>query len=436
MKTKLYPWLSANKDILFNGGSLLGTMVINSGLGFIYWWLAARLFSQSAVGLASAAVSAMMLLGTIGMVGLGTLLIGELPRQPGKAASLIATALVIAGTISGLLAVLFAVAAPVLSSELAPLADNVFSVLIFAMGVVLTGMTLVLDQALIGLLRGGVQLWRNTLFAASKLAALFAVGLWIASEAGITIYATWLLGNLLSLGLVAVMAIKQGVRLPAFKPQWELVRGRQITALKHHMLNLSLQAPAFTLPIMVTALMSAEVNASFYVSWMLCSFLFVVPAALGTVLYAVGAANASLLAEKIRLTLRLSLLAVALGAGALIIGAKVFLQLFGPEYVDQATTSLRILALATFPGIIKSHYVAIRQIHGEITTAARLMGAGAALELVGAAVGGSLGGLTGLCLGWLLVICLEAVVTAPLVYRIASTPSRRSDLDSARAVSV
>src|SRR5438270_13344190 len=91
----LLQWVKANSVILLNAGSLIGTTAVTSALGFAYWWLAARQFSPEAVGLASAAISAMTLLGTFGMLGLGTLLVAELPHQHGKKVSLISAALVL-----------------------------------------------------------------------------------------------------------------------------------------------------------------------------------------------------------------------------------------------------------------------------------------------------------------------------------------------------
>ena len=67
-----------------NAGSLIGTTAVTSGLGFAFWWLAARMFSTEAVGLASAIISTMTLLGSASILGLGTLLIAELPKQRGK----------------------------------------------------------------------------------------------------------------------------------------------------------------------------------------------------------------------------------------------------------------------------------------------------------------------------------------------------------------
>src|SRR5262249_55428525 len=73
--------LGRNRDLLRNAGSLAATTGLTSAFGFGYWIYAARVFPQEAVGYGSAAISAMTLLGTVGMFGLGTMLIGELPRR-------------------------------------------------------------------------------------------------------------------------------------------------------------------------------------------------------------------------------------------------------------------------------------------------------------------------------------------------------------------
>ena len=74
-----------HRDLLHNVSTLVATTGITAALGFAYWAIAARLFDQRAVGYGSAAVSAMTLIGTIGMLGMGTVLIGELPRRRQRA---------------------------------------------------------------------------------------------------------------------------------------------------------------------------------------------------------------------------------------------------------------------------------------------------------------------------------------------------------------
>src|SRR5579862_892619 len=95
VRAMLHRWITKYGLLLANAGSLFGTTLITAGIGFGYWWSAARLYPAAAVGFSSAAISAMMLLGSGGIVGLGTLLVGELPRQPGKEASLISAALLL-----------------------------------------------------------------------------------------------------------------------------------------------------------------------------------------------------------------------------------------------------------------------------------------------------------------------------------------------------
>jgi O-antigen/teichoic acid export membrane protein len=83
------------RTFLSNSSYFVATSVVTAGLGFAYWWLAARRFSPEDVWLAAAAVSAMTLLGNVAMLGFGTLLIAELHRRGSRAAAYVATALVV-----------------------------------------------------------------------------------------------------------------------------------------------------------------------------------------------------------------------------------------------------------------------------------------------------------------------------------------------------
>ena len=301
-------WLKANSVLFVNAASLAGTTVVTSGLGFIYWWVAARQFTPRAVGLASAALSAMTLIGTFSILGMGTLLIGELPRHRGQEASLISAALIVVGGVGGCLGVIFATIAQHLSADLQILGASIQNIALFAMGVSLTAITLVLDLALIGLLRGNWQLWRNSIFAGVKLVALIIAGLWLLHATGLSIYATWTIGNLLSLIFLAgFMIVKERKPLSSYLPQWGLLRKLGRSAVKHHMLNLTLQARVLILPVLVTVLLSATNNAWFYVSWSIASFANIVSIALTDTLYAVSSAQPAILARKDSANIKLSI---------------------------------------------------------------------------------------------------------------------------------
>lgn len=411
---------AAYRAIIANAGSLVGATAVTSVLGFVYWWVAARQYSTGEVGLASAAISAMTLLGTVGMLGLGTLLIGELPQRRGAEGPLIATASIVTAVTGGVLGVGFALIAPWLSPDFRPLGASVGAVMLFAVGAALTALTLVLDQALIGMMRGGLQLARNFVFSAAKLTALGVFAFWSARTFGLAIYATWTIGNALSLGALAGVALLRRVPLHRTRPDWALLRDFRRAALGHHGLNLSLQFSHLMLPLIVTVTLSAAVNAYFYAAWMIAGFVFTLPLALTVVLYAVGAADPAALARKTRFTLGIAAVSGLLTNAVLWVAAPLVLRLFGTAYATYASTPLRVLTLGVFALIIKDHYVAACRIQSRVLAASARIFAGGCLELAGAAGGAVLGGLTGLTLGWLAAVVVEAVLMAPAVVRIAA----------------
>lgn len=430
MKTFLFHWVKTNRVILANAVSLISTTGVTSALGFVYWWVAARQFSPASVGLASASISAMALLGSISLLGFGTLLIGEVSRHPKGAASLITTALAVSGTAGGILGAAFAFAAPWLSPDIQPLAASIWTVLIFAVGVSLTAITLVLDQALIGLLRGNYQFLRNAFFAVAKLVILCIVGFWGANKSGLTIYISWWAGTIISLAFLAALMVRKRLPLSAYYPQWQVLRQLRRAALGHHALNLALEGPVLTLPVLVTILLSTTTNAYFYAAWMIANFIFIVPSSFTTVLYAVGSARPEALARTLRQTITVSAAACLAANILLLFLADFTLNIFGPAYAEQAEGSLRILALGAFAIIIRTHYIALTRIHRRINEAALIMFGSGLLELVLATVGAKANGLTGLSMGWVAAVYLEAALFVYPVYRAAIST------DSAQWISI
>ena len=153
-------------------------------------------------------------------------------------------ALLLVAGLGGCSGIILAVAAPLISSGLAPLRANLEAGLLFAVGVSLTAITIVLDQAVIGLWQGGLQLFRNAFFSIVKLTLLLIASLWLSSQTGLAIYATWAAGNVLSLlPLVGYAMWKGGWSRDVYRPQWRLLWRLGPSALQHHALNLILRAP-------------------------------------------------------------------------------------------------------------------------------------------------------------------------------------------------
>jgi O-antigen/teichoic acid export membrane protein len=410
--------LRRHRDIVSNASSLVATTGVASALGFLYWALAARLFTQQAVGYGSAAVSALTLLGTIGMFGLGTVLIGELPRRRRRRGELVAAALLASGLGSTVLGLGFAVVAPSISERFGHISGTPGQAALFAVGVMLTGASLVFDQATIGLMRGGLQLSRNVAFAVAKLMALFAAAIVLHNQYGVGITASWIAGTAVSLVPTAIWLRLKGTRILP-RPDWGVLRGLGRTAVAHSWLNIAITVPWALIPVLVTVIVSPSANAAFYVAWMLINFLYIVPGALSTVLFAVAATDPHLIAPKLRFTMRLSLMIGLPGMATLILGGHLILSIFGAHYARAATLPLSLLAIGYLPAIPKIHYIAVCRALGNIPRAAAVMTAAATSEVIAAALGGAHGGLKGLSLALLGVYLVEGLVTGPAVLRAA-----------------
>ena len=404
-------------DLLRNAASLLATTGVTSVLGFTFWAFAAREFSQQAVGYGSAAVSAMTLLGTVGVFGLGTVLIGELPRRSPRA-GLVSAALLACGVGSLLLGLAFAAGAPLASERFEDLVGQPAEAVMFAVGVALTAVTSVFDQATIGLLRGGVQLARNLVFAITKMAVLPATAIVLHDQFGAGITVSWIAGIAVSMAGSAIwLRIRGCPVLP--RPDWGVLRALGKSTLAHNWLNLAIAVPVTLFPVLVTVVVSPAANAAFYVTWMIMSFLGAVPVHLSTVLFAIASAEPQVISRKLRFALKVSLWVGIPGVLVLCVGGHFLLSLFGSGYSSEATFPLRLLALCYLPGLPKIFYVAVCRAKGKVSRAAVVLTSFAVVEMVAVVVSGVLGGLRGVVIAILVVTVVEGLATTPAIVRAA-----------------
>jgi O-antigen/teichoic acid export membrane protein len=422
--------LRGHLDLFTNAGSLMAATAVTSVLGFAFWWLAARTASPAAVGQASAAVSAMTLIGTIGMFGMGTMLISDLPRLTGRKWDLISTCLLVSGsaaTVGGLAYVALAhLAVPGLRDALgSPL---VTALLVF--GIALNAMTLVLDEALVGLLAGPLQLLRNAYFSVIKLALLGALALLGLTLTGGQLLLTWVAGAVLSVALLSAALRRRGM-IDSVRPRLALLRGRGAQTFDHNLLNLATYLPRAALPLVVTAVLSAEANAAFYTAFMVLSFLAMVPGNVALTLFAVASGDKDALRSKVRMGL---LICLGLGLPASIVVAlfsSTIMSVFGESYARTAGTAMSILALTYVPFVFHHFFLAISRVQGKVRGAGIFSIFAGLAELGAAWYGGSRGSLTEL-VGWVAVVmAVEAVLVAPIVLRVV-LPTRTPTPASAK----
>ena len=413
-----------NRALLSNAGSMMGTAAATSGIGVLFWLVAAHYFSQSTVGVASASTSTMALLGFVATLGLGTLLMGDLPARRERRVHLVIAALLVSGAAGTALGLGFALIAPLLSQSFDPLTANVPSVVFFAMGVGLTALVFVLDQVLIGLLRGGSQLHRNVIFSVVKLVLLIPIAAVVANPGPQWIYGAWTIGIAVSL-VALVVQYRRSLREP--RPDFHILAKMRTSALAHHLFNLAAKTPDLLVPVLVVMIVSSAANASFYIAWMIAGFIFTVPWSLSTVVFAIGAGDKSNLARRFRFSVYSSLAFGVFANLVLLPTAGPVLQIFGSDYAAQATLPLHILALGVFGDTVRMHFISVHRVQNRIGPALPIIWAATVWELGAAAAGAEVGGLTGVAVGWVAAVSLEIIVLGKTVWIAMHHPPVASD---------
>jgi O-antigen/teichoic acid export membrane protein len=424
LSSKVRDMWEKNQDLLRNAGSLAATTGMTSVFGFVFTIVAARMFSPNAVGWGNAAINAMQLFGTIGMFGLGTMLIGELPKRKGDRGGLFSASVSTSFIGSVILGLIFAIVVGMyFSNSLPGVGSTLGEVLLFVLGTALTGATMVFDEGTIGMLRGGVQLWRNMSLSGIKLVALPVTAFLLHDKFGVGLSLSYVIGIVGSLIPASIMLVRGGTRL-YHRPDWQSLRRLLPVAINHNWLNLAMATPSRIIPIVVVVAVGSDKGAVFYVAWMISALLFMVPVHLGTVLFALASASPQVVAEKLRFVLRVSLLIGLPVMAVLAIGAHFMLGLYdSPKnhfiYSHLGTVPLWLLIIGYIPQMPRAQFIAVSRATNRVGQAAGLICFFACCEIGSIFIGGKLGGIDGLSFAYLGILCMEGLITAPTVLRAA-----------------
>ncbi|HXT89765.1 MAG TPA: hypothetical protein VN714_10980 [Trebonia sp.] len=408
--------MRGQRSLLGTVASLIATTGITSALGVAFWWVAAHRASLTSVGNGSAAVSAMTLVATFGMAGLNTTLIPHLARRSRDGDGLLAAGLCTSALVSAVLAAGLWLAAVAAGGDFAPYLHTGPEALVFIGGSALTGASFVLDEALLGLVGGAPQLWRNGAFAVTKLAALAGLTALWHDTLGTSILTAWVAGTGLSLAVAAALLAHRGVRLLS-RPQWSPLRQIGRASVRNTWLNNALQAPTVLTPMLVTALLGAAQGGAYYVAATVMSAVVMLSFHFTTALYAANAADPDGLAAKLRLTLRVCLLGGIVGVPFVVAAAHPLLHVFGAAYAARGAMPLEVMIAGYFGSVLKNHYVALLRIRDEITKAAVFATVTCAVRLAALVAGALAGGLAGVSVALLVVMSAEGGYAIPALRR-------------------
>ncbi len=399
-------------DSLFkNAYFLMLSTGVSAVLGLGFWLVAARYYSEEAVGQGSAAIAAMRLLASITATTMIGAVVRFVPRAGRETGRLVAGTYVASSLIVALAAAVFLLTLDAWGASYAPLGTPLAGAVFVAACVAWALLTLQ-DGVLTGLRKAEWVPAGNAVFSVGKLALLAAfagtlpvLGIFVSWAVAIA-FSTLPLGWLIFRRLIPRQVRADGDKdPPKLRDMGRFLAGDSLGALfSLAMINL--------LPVMVAVRFSAAENGYFYVAYTVGGTMEFMAINMASSLTAHASHDPRRLADGVRGALRRMTLLLVPVVAVLVLFAPYILTPFSPDYAEHGSTVLRLLALGALPRVVVELYIGVLRVQGRTGVLAALQGAMCALVLGSAAVLFTPAGIAGA--GWavLLSMTLIAVVSA------------------------
>jgi O-antigen/teichoic acid export membrane protein len=423
-------------DSLFkNAYFLMLSTGVSAVLGLGFWLVAARYYSEEAVGQGSAAIAAMRLLASITATTMIGAVVRFVPRAGRETGRLVWGMYAASSLVVALAAAVFLLTLDAWGASYAPLGTPMAGAVFVAACVAWALLTLQ-DGVLTGLRKAEWVPAGNAVFSVGKLAllAVFAgtlpvLGIFVSWAVAIA-FSTLPLGWLIFRRLIPRQAeIDREKEPPKLRDMGRFLAGDSLGALfSLAMINL--------LPVMVAVRFSAAENGFFYVAYTVGGTMEFMAINMASSLTAHASHDPRQLADGVRGALRRMTLLLVPVVLVLVLFAPYILTPFSPDYAEHGSTVLRLLALGALPRVVVELYIGVLRVQGRTGVLAALQGAMCALVLGSAAVLFTPAGIAGA--GWavLLSMTLIAVVsTAGLRAALRhndSAPATRAPADASR----
>ncbi|MEU3184284.1 lipopolysaccharide biosynthesis protein [Streptomyces sp. NPDC006923] len=400
-------------DSMFrNAYALMLSTGVSAALGLGFWLVAARYYTEEAVGQGSAAIAAMRLLASITATTMIGAVVRYVPRAGRATGPLVWRVYAISSLVVCVACVVFLLTLELWGPSYAPL-DGLTAGLVFTASCVAWALLTLQDGVLTGLRKAFWVPVGNAVFSLGKLLMLAAfatalpvLGVFVSWAAAIAL-SVLPLGWLIFRRLIPRQAAADHDREP---PQardiGRFLAGDSVGALfSLAMINL--------LPVMVAVRFDAAHNAFFYTAYTVGGTMEFMAINMASSLTAHASHSPDRLAEGVRGALRRMTVLLVPVVLVLVVFAPRVLAPFGDDYARHGTTVLRLLAAAALPRVVVELYIGVLRVQGRTGMLALLQGVmcllvlGSALFLLGPA------GISGAGLAMLLSMTLVALVAAP-----------------------
>jgi O-antigen/teichoic acid export membrane protein len=343
-----------------DGMALVLSSGVSSVIGLLFWVLAARLFDPAVVGIGSAALSAMTLLGSAAHLNMGNAMLRFVPVAGGRAKALVMGCFAVGAGVGTVLGLGFAAGAGVWAPELVDGFGYPALIGFFAVSTPIWTLFVLQDAALTSIRRADLVLVENAVFALLKIGMLVLAAV-LAVPGGIAV--SWVVATVLVVLVVIgflVRTLPSGPDRPA-----QPVTARDLAGFVRadYAGNIFWQAAVFGLPLVVIALAGAEGAATYGVIWQIGFGLYLVAIGMGKSMVTHAAGDPGKAERARRGMERKALTLIVPAVVVIVVGAHPLLSLFGRAYAESGSVLLVLLALSAIPHVVTASTTWAARIH-------------------------------------------------------------------------
>jgi O-antigen/teichoic acid export membrane protein len=334
-----------------DGLALVLSSGLTSGLGLLFWILAARLYDSATVGVNSTVLSAMTLLGTAAQLNLGNALLRFVPVAGRHTRALVVGCYAAAAATATLAGAVFALGASWWAPELHAVFGGSELVAFFTLSTPVWAMFVMQDYVLPAIKKATLVPVENLVFSVLKIVFLGGAAT-LSMWSGIA--ASWVVATAAIVLIVSFYLWRVLPRPAEAEAAQPTVTVRDVASFVRadYAGTVLLLAAVFGLPLAVLARLGPEAAAVYGIAWQIAYALYLVVNGMGQSLVAHLAAD-PLGVEAARRSMVHKAMALLVPA-VLVIAAAAYplLSLFGRHYADEGSVLLVLLVLSAIPNVI------------------------------------------------------------------------------------
>jgi len=409
---------SLRKPLYENAFYLILSTAVMNVLGFLYWFIAARLYSDEDVGLVSAVIAAAGILSILSEFGLGISLIRFLPLSEGeKGNEMINSCINVCTYASLVLTVIFIAGLDLWSPSLISVRRNIMFLIFFLIFTPTTTLNSLTNHIFVAKRAARFELIANAIRRPLSILLVVIFAFVFNSAYGLFVSSSFslLFGIILTI-VVFIPKVQKDYRF-SFSIKTKYIKEMYSYSAGNYITKVFLQLPSHIFPVMVANILGPQQNAYFSMVWWTVSIINVLTTSISNSMFAEGSYQEKTFRKDASRALKMTIFALVLIVLLFLIISDKLLLLFGRSYSENGATLLRIMSLSVIPWSINYIYITIGRIEKSIGNLIKVSVA-SAVTTVGFGYFMILKmGLNGAGFGWALGQTIVAIPTAFYVFR-------------------